>query len=142
MGFKKLFRGKQSAPKSQSAPAAPPLPPPAEAAPKPAEQSFSREEIGLAVVEALRTVYDPEIPVNIYDMGLVYAVDADDAGKVVIQMTLTSPACPVAGALIPEIERKILTVPGVTGSKVILVWDPPWDPEMMTEAAKLQLGLF
>jgi FeS assembly SUF system protein len=94
-----------------------------------------------SVVDVLRTVFDPEIPVNIYDLGLVYEVDVDPAGKVQIQMTLTSPACPVAGSLPPEVESKIKTIEGVTDAVVEVVWDPPWTPERMTDAAKLQLGL-
>jgi FeS assembly SUF system protein len=94
------------------------------------------------VIEVLRTVYDPEIPVNIYEMGLIYGVDVDPAGKVVVRMTLTSPGCPVAGSLVPEVEGKARLIPGVTAAKAILVWDPPWDPSMMSDAAKLQLGMF
>jgi FeS assembly SUF system protein len=106
------------------------------------ERSFAPGEIEQAVTEVLRTIYDPEISVNIYEMGLVYDVDVDTKGKVIIQMTLTSPGCPVAGSLIPEIEAKTRLIPGVTSSKVILVWDPPWAPEMMSDAAKLQLGIY
>jgi FeS assembly SUF system protein len=94
------------------------------------------------VIEALRTVYDPEIPVNIYELGLVYDIDVDPAGAVVICMTLTSPACPVAGSLPPEVEWKVKAIPGVTSCAVNLVWDPPWNPSLMSEAAKLQLGFF
>ncbi len=94
------------------------------------------------VIEALRTCYDPEIPVNIYELGLVYKVEVKPEGDVVVQMTLTSPACPVAGSLPPEVESKLRAVPGVTSSKVDVVWDPPWNPGMMSEAAKLQLGFF
>jgi len=94
------------------------------------------------VIEVLRTVYDPEIPVNIYELGLVYGIDVSPAGDVVVRMTLTSPMCPVAGSLPPEVEYKVLSIPGVTSARTELVWDPPWDPGMMTEAARLQLGLF
>jgi len=90
----------------------------------------------------LKTVYDPEIPVNIYDMGLIYGVDVDPAGNVIIQMTLTSPGCPVAGYMPSEVERKVFDIPGVVSCRVDLVWDPPWDPSRMSEAAKLQLGFF
>ena len=99
-------------------------------------------DIEQAVIEVLRTVYDPEIPVNIYELGLVYAIDIDADGKVVVRMTLTSPGCPVAGSLPPEVESKVSQVPGVTSAKVNLVWDPPWDMSQMSEAAKLQLGMF
>jgi FeS assembly SUF system protein len=92
------------------------------------------------VIDALRTVYDPEIPVNIYEMGLIYGIDASTE-DVFIQMTLTSPACPVAVTLPMEVESKVLNIPGVKSVKVQLVWDPPWNMDMMTEAGKLQLGL-
>jgi FeS assembly SUF system protein len=94
------------------------------------------------VIEVLRTVFDPEIPVNIYEMGLIYEIDVDAAGRVLVRMTLTSPGCPVAGSLMPEVERKIAAVPGVTDVVVELVWEPPWDPSRMTDAARLQLGMF
>ncbi len=94
------------------------------------------------VIEALRTVYDPEIPVNVYELGLVYEVNVDPTGVVIIRMTLTSPGCPVAGSLPPEVEAKVKAIPGVTSCRVDLVWDPPWTPNQMSEAAKLQLGFF
>lgn len=94
------------------------------------------------VVEVLETCFDPEIPVNIYELGLVYDIDVDDAGAVAIQMTLTSPACPVAGSLPPEVENKVKHIEGVSAAKVEVVWEPPWTPEKMTEAARLQLGMF
>jgi FeS assembly SUF system protein len=94
------------------------------------------------VVEVLRTIFDPEIPVNIYELGLVYDVDIDSSKFVNIKMTLTSPACPVAGSLPPEVEQKAASVPGVSGAKVELVWEPPWDMSKMSESAKLQLNLF
>src|SRR4051794_37572089 len=79
------------------------------------------------VVEALRTVYDPEIPVNIYELGLIYDVEVETGNKVYVRMTLTSPACPVAGTLPPEVEAKVRAVPGVTEARVDVVWDPPWN---------------
>jgi len=94
------------------------------------------------VIEVLRTVYDPEIPVNIYELGLIYGIDVSPAGDVIVRMTLTSPMCPMAGSLPPEVEYKVLSIPGVTSARTELVWDPPWNPGMMTEAARLQLGLF
>jgi len=94
------------------------------------------------IVEALKTVYDPEIPVNIYELGLVYAIDLQEAGAVHVKMTLTSPACPVAGSLPGEVKKKIEEVAGVTSADVELVWDPVWNPSMMSEAARLQLGMF
>jgi FeS assembly SUF system protein len=94
-----------------------------------------------AVVEALRTVFDPEIPVNIYDLGLIYQLDVDTTGAVSIQMTLTAPGCPVAQTFPATVECAVRTVPGVCDVDVELVWDPPWTQERMTEAARLQLGL-
>ncbi len=104
--------------------------------------SIDREQLERAVVEALKTCYDPEIPVDIYELGLIYRVDVDDRGGVDVQMTLTSPACPVAGSLPGEVEAKVRGVSGVTRAAVELVWDPPWDKEMMSEAAKVTLGFF
>jgi FeS assembly SUF system protein len=92
------------------------------------------------VVDALQTVYDPEIPVNIYELGLIYGVDVDEAGAVTVRMTLTAPACPAAQDLPAEVEQKLRAVPGVTDAKVDLVFDPPWCQDRMSEAAKLQLG--
>lgn len=93
------------------------------------------------VISVLRSCYDPEIPVDIYELGLVYGVDVDSAGAVDIKMTLTSPSCPVAESLPLEVESKVRTVPGVEQVAVEVVWDPPWTMENMSEAAKLQLGL-
>lgn len=93
------------------------------------------------VLEALRTCYDPEIPVNIYELGLVYEVDVDDTGRVAIKMTLTSPHCPAVQSLPAEIEGKVKAVSGVTEVKIDLVFDPPWEPSRMSEAARLQLGM-
>ena len=92
------------------------------------------------VVDVLKTCYDPEIPVDIYELGLIYKIDVEDGGKVAVDMTLTSPACPVAGTLPPEVETKISRVDGVSSVRVDLVWDPPWNPDRMSEAAKLKLG--
>ena len=93
------------------------------------------------VIEALRAVYDPEIPVNIYDLGLVYELDVSDAGVVSIRMTLTAPGCPVAHTFPGTVEQTVRSVPGVTEARVDLVWDPPWSREMMSEAARLELGM-
>ncbi|MDY7091940.1 MAG: SUF system Fe-S cluster assembly protein [Acidobacteriota bacterium] len=93
------------------------------------------------VVDQIKTVYDPEIPVNIYDLGLIYDVEVDGA-NVHIRMTLTSPACPVAGTLPGDVEQRVAAVHGVDECEVELVWDPVWNPEMMTEEAKLELGFF
>jgi len=94
------------------------------------------------VVDALRTCYDPEIPVNIYELGLIYQVEVEPSGEVEIRMTLTTPNCPAAASLPLEIEGKVRALPEVTGVKLEVVWEPPWDPSKMTEAARLQLGMF
>jgi FeS assembly SUF system protein len=94
-----------------------------------------------AVAAALRTCYDPEIPVDIYELGLIYDISVDEAGRASIRMTLTSPACPAAEALPPEVEAKARAVPGVSSVALELVWEPPWTPERMSEAAKLELGM-
>lgn len=93
-----------------------------------------------AVIAVLKTIYDPEIPVDIYELGLVYGVDIDDEAMVTITMTLTSPSCPVAETLPPEVEEKVKTVEGVTNCKVEITWEPPWDKSMMSEEAQLELG--
>jgi FeS assembly SUF system protein len=93
------------------------------------------------IVDVIRTCYDPEIPVNIHELGLIYGIDVNEAKAVTIRMTLTSPACPAAGSLPPEVERKVRGLADVTDVKVQVVWDPPWTPDRMTEAARLQLGL-
>jgi FeS assembly SUF system protein len=100
-----------------------------------------KEAIEKDVVEALKSIYDPEIPVNIYELGLIYNVEVRDDRSVEVRLTLTSPMCPVAGSLPPEVEAKVAQVSGVTASTVDLVWDPPWEPSMMSEAAKLELGM-
>jgi FeS assembly SUF system protein len=92
------------------------------------------------VVEAIRLCYDPEIPVNIHDLGLVYGVTVDEHGSVDVRMTLTSPHCPAAQSLPGDVERRVRQVKGVSAVNVRVVWDPPWSPSMMTEAAKLELG--
>jgi FeS assembly SUF system protein len=92
------------------------------------------------VIDALRTVYDPEIPVNIYELGLIYDIAIDAAGEVAIEMTLTAPACPVAGTMPGTVQEAVSAVPGVSKVEVELVWDPPWDQSRMSEAAQLELG--
>ena len=94
-----------------------------------------------AVVEMIKTVYDPEIPVDIYELGLIYEVDVRPESSVYIKMTLTSPMCPVAETLPPEVEEKVRMVEGVADVTLELVWDPPWHPDMMSEAAKLELNM-
>ena len=93
------------------------------------------------IVEVLRTIFDPEIPVNIYEMGLIYEISITEKLDVDIRMTLTSPMCPVAETLPPEVEAKAASVTGVGNVNLELVWDPPWDPSMMSEAARLELGM-
>jgi FeS assembly SUF system protein len=99
------------------------------------------QQLHESLVAALRTVFDPEIPVNIYDLGLIYRLDVNEQGVVNVEMTLTAPACPVAGTLPNEVGRVVDAVPGVTDSSVRLVWDPPWTQELMSETALLQLGM-
>ncbi len=105
------------------------------------EQARNVDDIKYDVVAALKTVYDPEIPVDIYELGLIYELEVDETGRAHILMTLTSPMCPVAETLPPEVEAKAREVEGVTDVELELVWDPPWDMEMMSPAAKLQLNL-
>jgi FeS assembly SUF system protein len=93
------------------------------------------------IIAAMRKVYDPEMPVNIYELGLIYGVDVDDAGNVQVRMTLTAPNCPVAGILPGQVESAIRAVPGVTSVKLELTFDPPWTKDRMSEAAKLALGI-
>jgi FeS assembly SUF system protein len=99
-------------------------------------------ELKPRIVEALSTVFDPEIPVNIYELGLIYDIIVDQSSVVGIRMTLTAPACPAAQTLPIEVKNKIAQIPGVTDVKVEIVWEPPWDRDRMSEAAKLQLGMF
>jgi FeS assembly SUF system protein len=100
------------------------------------------EELKEDVIEMLKTIYDPEIPLNIYELGLIYDISVSDSGNVNINMTLTAPGCPVAQSFPGDIEEKVMTVTGVNKVHVELVWDPPWTKDMMTEAAQLQLGMF
>lgn len=125
---------------SNPTPAAPTAAAPADFVPasaEPVDAAVLRER----VVEQIMSCYDPEVPVNIWELGLIYGLDVTDAGVVDIKMTLTSPACPVAGSLPPEVEMKVKTVKGVRDVKLELVWDPPWDMSRMSEAARLQLNM-
>jgi cysteine desulfurase / selenocysteine lyase len=125
------------------APHTPPAPAVPEPAPEgPAQSPEQRETIREGVIAALKTCYDPEIPVNIHELGLIYGVDVDPTGAVHVRMTLTTPSCPAAGSLPPEVLAKAKSVPGVTSAKVDVVWDPPWDKSRMSEEARLQLGIF
>ncbi len=94
-----------------------------------------------AIIDALKEIYDPEIPVNIYDLGLIYGVDVSDDGHAVVTMTLTTPHCPVAESMPAEVELRVGAVPGVGDVEVNLIWDPPWDPQKMSDEAKLELGM-
>jgi FeS assembly SUF system protein len=115
-----------------------------QAEPGPLAEPLTAEQIQAIkdrIVAALHTCFDPEIPVNIYELGLIYDINIEPTGAVGIRMTLTSPACPVAGSLPPDVQRKIAALPQVTSARVDVVWDPPWDKDRMSEAAKLQLGI-
>jgi FeS assembly SUF system protein len=94
-----------------------------------------------AVIEALKEIFDPETPVNVYDLGLIYGVDVTEGGHVVVTMTLTTPHCPVAESMPGEVEMRVMAVPGVGAAEVNLVWDPPWDMAKMTDEARLELGM-
>ena len=93
------------------------------------------------VIEALKDIYDPEIPVNIYDLGLIYGVEVTAEGHAAVTMTLTTPHCPVAESMPGEVELRVSSVPGIATADVNLVWDPPWDPQKMSDEAKLELGM-
>jgi FeS assembly SUF system protein len=126
-----------------------PVPPPtepaaAEAVPKTLPEPLTADQIQALkekIVALLHTCFDPEIPVNIYELGLIYDIVITTSGAVTIRMTLTSPACPVAGTLPPDVQRKVAALPEATSVQVDVVWDPPWDKSRMSEAAKLQLGI-
>jgi FeS assembly SUF system protein len=107
--------------------------PDGETTPKPTED---------ALIAAIQTVHDPEIPVNIYELGLIYAIEIDDDGGVKVEMTLTAPACPSAQELPEQVQNAVLMVPGVTSCQVETVWEPPWDQSRMSEEARLQLNMF
>lgn len=106
----------------------------------PAAQTPRQREIEIKVHGVLRTIYDPELPVNIYDLGLIYDVKVDETDAVHVKMTLTAPACPVAGTLPGEVEQKIEAIPEVSSANVELVWEPPWSKDRMSESAMLDLG--
>lgn len=101
---------------------------------------MEKEKLEAQIVEMVKTCYDPEIPVNIYELGLIYDISIDDSNEVHIKMTLTSPGCPVAGTLPGEVQEKVKSIPGIKNVIVEVVWDPPWNPDMMSEEAKLELG--
>ncbi|MEE9448556.1 MAG: SUF system Fe-S cluster assembly protein [Ignavibacteriaceae bacterium] len=101
---------------------------------------LNKQELEEKIIEILKSCYDPEIPVDIFELGLIYEIEIDEEANVIIKMTLTSPACPVAGSLPPEVEGKVASIEEVNSAKIELVWSPPWDKEMMSEEAKLNLG--
>ncbi len=126
----------------------PDVPAPIVAEPPPARPPLAEpltlaqiEQAKERIIEALHKCFDPEIPVNIYELGLIYDITIAPSGAVDVRMTLTSPGCPVAGTLPGDVQRRILPVENVTSAKVDVVWDPPWTPDRMSEAAKLQLGI-
>ena len=98
-------------------------------------------ELKESVIDALKSVYDPEIPVDIYELGLIYDVEISEDGDALVTMTLTTPHCPVAESLPNEVELRVLSVPGIRDAEVKLVWDPPWDPSRMSDEARLELGM-
>ena len=110
---------------------------------KPAEGAVggAGSDLQAAVIEALREIYDPEIPVNIYDLGLIYGVEVDENADATVTMTLTTPHCPVAESMPGEVEMRVTSVPGIRDAEVNLVWDPPWGPHKMSDEARLELGM-
>lgn len=124
-----------------AADAAKPASTPAAEPTAPAVEESGADELKTRIIEAICQVYDPEIPVNIYELGLIYRLDVERDGTVEIDMTLTSPACPVAGSLPGDVEARVREVEGVNDVHIELVWEPPWSPEKMTEAARLELGM-
>ena len=103
-----------------------------------ADKKFLEQE----VIQTLKTCYDPEIPVDIYELGLIYETNIDDENNLLIKMTLTSPACPVAGSLPGEVQTKLKSIPGINDVYIDLVWNPPWDRDMMSDIAKIELGFY
>jgi FeS assembly SUF system protein len=108
---------------------------------KPADEAPGNEDLKNNVIDALKSIYDPEIPVDIYELGLIYHVAISEDGDAVVTMTLTTPHCPVAESLPNEVELRVLSVPGIRDAEVKLVWDPPWDPSKMSDEARLELGM-
>ena len=103
-------------------------------------ETLSKQELEEKIIQTLKTCYDPEIPVDIFELGLIYEIKIDNDANVKINMTLTSPMCPVAGTLPPEVQGKVAAIPEVKSAKVDIVWNPPWNKEMMSEVAKVELG--
>jgi FeS assembly SUF system protein len=113
----------------------------AQQAPAPTAQAEPGGDLYEAVIDALKEIYDPEIPVNIYDLGLIYDVEITEENHARVKMTLTTPHCPVAESMPGEVELRVGAVPGIGDAEVELVWDPPWDPQRMSDEAKLELGM-
>ena len=107
----------------------------------PTDEAPANEDLKSSIVDALKSVYDPEIPVDIYELGLIYDIEVSEAGDALVTMTLTTPHCPVAESMPGEVELRIGAVPGIGDAKVELVCDPPWDPQKMTDEARLELGM-
>lgn len=107
----------------------------------PTERAPTGETLEERVIAAIRTVYDPEIPLNVYDLGLIYRLEIAPTNAVRVEMTLTAPGCPVAGDILAEVKRKVEAIPDVPRAEVVLVWDPPWTKDRLSEAAKLELGI-
>ena len=116
--------------------------PDGEISPNPGSNPAGAKPTEDMLIAAVANVYDPEIPVNIYELGLIYTIDIQDDGRVKVEMTLTAPACPSAQELPLQVQEAIMSVPGVTDCEVETVWDPPWDPSRMTEEARLQLNMY
>jgi FeS assembly SUF system protein len=108
---------------------------------KETSEIINKQQLEEKIIAMLKTCYDPEIPVNIFELGLIYEIQIDNEGNVVVKMTLTSPACPVAGSLPGEVQEKVYSIPEVKNVRVELVWNPPWDKDMMSDIAKLELGM-
>jgi FeS assembly SUF system protein len=150
MGEEKIFLEGELADRTAAAAAAPAVQPDAPA-PVPSQESSSSSSAASSsspspleqkvIDEALKKCFDPEIPVNIWELGLIYSVSVSPEGKADVHMTLTAPGCPVAGSLPGEVEAKVKAVPGITDAKVELVWDPPWNADMMSRVARVMLGM-
>lgn len=109
---------------------------------EPETSTMNKQEFEEKIIQALKTCYDPEIPVDIFELGLIYEIKIDNEANINIKMTLTSPACPVAGSLPGEVELKIKSIPEVKSVKIELVWNPPWDRDMMSDVAKVELNMY
>ena len=106
------------------------------------KKEVNKQRLEGDIISVLKTIFDPEIPVDIFELGLIYEIAIDDEANVNIKMTLTSPACPVAGSLPPEVEMKVAGIEKVKAAKVEIVWSPPWDKDMMSDVAKVDLGMY